>query len=178
MEASAEARRAQTLLMDAMRELERVRAFAEQSEEQRGEVIAAAKSAAEVLARHEAASGDQAAALEALDQRARAAEAETQRVGRMLMEAAEEREQIMQELRLESEAKARAVAAAAAAARRREARRARPPPPSARPQRGGAAAAWWRWACERALEELCQEPRRPSREAARAARSRASCRRR
>ena len=115
VEASAEARRAQTLLMDAMRELERVRAFAEQSEEQRGEVIAAAKSAAEVLARHEAASGDQAAALEALDQRARAAEAETQRVGRMLMEAAEEREQIMQELRLESEAKARAVAAAAAA---------------------------------------------------------------
>ena len=81
-------------------------------------MIAAAKSAAEVLARHEAASGDQAAALEALDQRARAAEAETQRVGRMLMEAAEEREQIMQELRLESEAKARAVAAAAAAAAR------------------------------------------------------------
>ena len=71
VEASAEARRAQTLLTDAMRELERVRAFAEQSEEQRGEVIAAAKSAAEVLTRHEAASGDQAAALEALDKRAR-----------------------------------------------------------------------------------------------------------
>jgi hypothetical protein len=75
VEASAEARRAQSLLMDAMRELERVRAFAEQSEEQRGEVIAAAKSAAEVLARHEAASGEQAAALETLDRRARAAEA-------------------------------------------------------------------------------------------------------
>ena len=115
VEAAAEARRAQTLLMDTMRELERVRAFAEQSEEQRGEVIAAAKAAAEVLARHEAASGDQAFALEALNKRARGAEAETQRLGRMLMEAAEEREQLLQELRFESEGRSRAVATAAAA---------------------------------------------------------------
>ena len=115
VESAAEARRAQNLLMEAMRELDRVRAFAEQSEEQRGEVIAAAKSAAEVLARHEAASGEQAAALEALDERARAAEAESHRLGRLLMEAAEEREQLIQELRSESEAKARANAAVAAA---------------------------------------------------------------
>ena len=78
-------------------------------------MIAAAKSAAEVLARHEAASGEQAAALEALDERARATEAESRRLGRLLMEAAEEREQLIQELRSESEAKARANAAVAAA---------------------------------------------------------------
>ena len=81
--------------MEAMRELERVRAFAEQSEEQRGEVIAAAKSAAEVLAKHEAASGEQAAALEMLDERAQAAEAEARRLGHLLADAAEEREALV-----------------------------------------------------------------------------------
>ena len=53
VDANAEARRAQTLLAEAMKELKRVRHCAEHSEEQRGEVVMAAKAAAEVLARQE-----------------------------------------------------------------------------------------------------------------------------
>ncbi len=114
-EANAQANRAKLLLAEAVTEMQRLRNFAEQCEEQRDEIISAARSAEEAVERYRAESGLQQSTLESLKGRAYSAEAEQRRLDGLLREASDEVKFLRKQSHAATTAKNEALEVAAAA---------------------------------------------------------------